>query len=62
MVTKLRRSELQVVFVLGRSVLSEPEGHRREHERNILSNVGVSVVLIARFVLRYDILEYQEGL
>jgi len=41
-------------------MLSEPEGDRSEHEGHILRDVCVSVILITRFILWYDVLEHQQ--
>lgn len=39
-------SELQIVFIFSLCVLSQPEDNGREHERNVLGNVCVAVVLV----------------
>jgi len=43
-------------------MLSEPEGNRSEHEGDILRDVCVSVILITRFILWYNIFEHQKRL
>jgi hypothetical protein len=43
-------------------VLGKPEGDRSEHEGDVLSDVGVSVILITRFILWYNILENEQRL
>lgn len=52
--------ELEVVFILCRGVLRQPEGDCGQHETYILGDVGESIVLITSFIFGYDILEHEK--
>jgi hypothetical protein len=54
--------KLKVILVLGGSMLGEPEGDRSEHEGDILRDVGISVILITRLILWYNIFQHQQRL
>ena len=53
---------MEVILILARSVLREPEDDGGKHERDVLTYVCQSIVDKPGFIRGYDILEHQHTL
>lgn len=56
------RLQREVIVVLARGTLGKPEEYGRQHERDILGDVGVAVVRELFRVPAEDVLQHQDRL
>lgn len=54
--------QTQAIFIFTWCVLGQPEHHRRQHESNILTDIGVAVIRVSVSVGWYYVLENEDGL
>jgi hypothetical protein len=52
----------QVIFILATRALCQPEDEGRQHEENILRDVGVAIVLVLLGVVAHDVFEHENTL